>query len=108
MKIQSAIEKKISDSLHPVHLEVLNESSSHNVPPGSESHFKITIVSSEFDGKPLISRHRMINQLLTAELAGAVHALSMHTYTPDEWHEKNQQTRSSPPCLGGAKRQQEM
>lgn len=50
----------------------------------------------------------MINQLLSAELAGEVHALSMHTYTPDEWHEKNQQTRSSPPCLGGAKRQQEI
>jgi len=106
MKIQTAIEEKITASLKPMHLDVVNESNNHNVPPGSESHFKITIVSNLFDGKILIARHRVINQLLAEELAGGVHALSMHTYTPEEWSDKNEQTRQSPPCLGGAKREQ--
>jgi len=106
MKIQTAIEDKISQALEPTYLEVLNESNNHNVPPGSESHFKITVVSTNFDGKMLIARHRVINQLLAEELAGSVHALSMHTYTPQEWSEKNEQTRQSPPCLGGDKREQ--
>ena len=106
MKVQTAIEEKLVASFAPEHLEVLNESNQHNVPPGSESHFKVTIVSEQFNGKMLVARHRMINQLLADELAGSIHALSMHTYTPAEWQDKNQQAPTSPPCLGGAKREQ--
>ena len=106
MKIQTAIEEKITASLNPTHLDVVNESNNHNVPPGSESHFKITVVSNLFDGKMLIARHRVINQLLADELSSGIHALSMHTYTPEEWSDKNGQARQSPPCLGGAKREQ--
>lgn len=107
MSIQSTIETKIKESLAPIHLEVLNESSQHNVPPGSESHFKVTVVSDEFDGKMLVARHRIINKLLADELSGSIHALAMHTFTPAEWLDKNQQAPKSPPCLGGAKREQE-
>jgi BolA protein len=106
MKIQTAIEEKINACLTPTYLEVLNESSNHNVPPGSESHFKVTVVSDEFDGKILIARHRIINKLLAEELTGAIHALSIHSFTPAEWANKNEQSRQSPPCLGGAKRKQ--
>lgn len=106
MKVQTAIEEKISASLAPTYLEVLNESNQHNVPPGSESHFKVTVVSEQFDSKMLIARHRILNQLLAEELAASIHALSMHTYTPEEWSDKNQQVPKSPPCLGGAKREQ--
>lgn len=103
MTIQADIEIKIQDALQPVFLEVANESHMHNVPPGSESHFKVTVVSSEFDGKMLVARHRILNELLKNELAGAVHALSLHTHTPAEWQEKNGEIRKSPPCLGGSK-----
>ncbi|MEM8843979.1 MAG: BolA/IbaG family iron-sulfur metabolism protein [Pseudomonadota bacterium] len=103
MKVQNTIEEKIKSSLAPDYIEVLNESNNHNVPPGSESHFKLTIVSDSFDGKMLVARHRMINSLLKEELEGPIHALSMHTYTSSEWQEKNQQSPKSPPCLGGAK-----
>tara|TARA_R110002096_G_C14596580_1_gene722391 strand:- start:970 stop:1287 length:318 start_codon:yes stop_codon:yes gene_type:complete len=103
MKIQTAIEEKISTALAPAYLEVLNESSNHNVPPGSESHFKLTVVSDKFDGKMLLARHRIINKLLEEELAGTIHALSIHSFTPSEWSEKNEKSRTSPPCLGGAR-----
>ena len=51
MTIQADIERKINDALQPVFLQVANESHMHNVPPGSESHFKVTVVSTEFDAK---------------------------------------------------------
>ncbi len=103
MTIQANIEEKITDALQPEYLEVANESHMHNVPPGSESHFKVTVVTAEFDGKMLVARHRMLNQLLKAELDGPVHALSLNTLTPAEWLEKNGEVRKSPPCLGGSK-----
>ena len=103
MTIQEDIERKIQVALQPVYLEVANESNMHNVPPGSESHFKVTVVSSEFNEKMLVARHRILNQLLKEELAGPVHALSLHTLTPDEWQEINGDIRKSPPCLGGSK-----
>lgn len=103
MKVQTNIEDKITQALQPEFLEVANESHMHNVPPGSESHFKVTVVSREFDNKMLVARHRLLNQLLKEELAGPVHALSLHTLTPAEWQEKNGEIRKSPPCLGGSK-----
>jgi len=101
MTIQANIESKITDTLQPEYLEVANESHMHNVPAGSESHFKVTVVTSEFDGKMLVARHRILNQLLKEELEGPVHALSLNTLTPQEWQEKNGEVRKSPPCLGG-------
>ena len=103
MKVQTEIERKITDALQPEFLEVANESHMHNVPPNSESHFKVTVVSEEFKDKMLVARHRIMNQLLKNELAGEVHALSLHTLTPEEWQEKNGETRQSPPCHGGGK-----
>jgi len=102
MKIQNTIEAKITDALQPDFLEVANESHMHNVPPGSESHFKVTVVTAEFDDKMLVARHRLLNQLLKDELQGPVHALSLHTLTPTEWQEKHGEIRKSPPCLGGS------
>jgi len=107
MTIQADIEKKITDALAPEYLEVLNESHTHNVPPGSESHFKVTVVSSEFENKMLVARHRTLNTLLKQELDGEVHALSLNTLTPEEWAEKNGEVRKSPPCLGGKAKQQD-
>lgn len=103
MTIQTVIERKIRDTLQPVFLEVANESHMHNVPAGAESHFKVTVVSDRFEDKTLVARHRELNQLLKEELAGPIHALSLHTLTPAEWQEKNGATRKSPPCLGGSK-----
>ena len=105
MTIQTDIEKKINQALNPEYLEVLNESHMHNVPKGSESHFKVTVVTKEFENKMLVARHRMLNQLLKVELAGEVHALSLNTLTPEEWLEKNGEIRKSPPCLGGKSKQ---
>ena len=103
MTMQETIRSKIQQRLDPLHLEVANESHMHNVPEGSESHFKVTVISDSFTGKKLIARHRLINEILADELKTQIHALALHTLTPDEWFEKGGRVRASPECLGGAK-----
>ena len=101
MSVQTAIEHKLSEGLELDHLEVVNESQNHNVPANSETHFKVTLVSADFEGQKLIDRHRAVNQLLSAELAGPVHALAIHTLTAPEWRSRHGAVPMSPPCLGG-------
>lgn len=103
MKIATEINDIVVTALSPVRLDVVNESHMHNVPKGSESHFKLVIVSDEFDGKSLVARHRVVNKLLSDQLAGPIHALSMHTYTPAEWEARGGQVPESPPCQGGSR-----
>ena len=102
MQIKNTIEKKLSEALGLLHMEVVNESQNHNVPPNSETHFKVTLVSQEFNGLGLVKRHQKIYGLLKEELAGSVHALALHTYTEQEWLERHGSTPMSPPCLGGS------
>ena len=102
MTVQTTIEEKLA-TLDPLHLVVENESGNHNVPKGSESHFKVTIVCLAFEGLRQLDRHRMINKLLRDELNGPVHALALHTYTQQDWASRFGETPMSPPCLGGSK-----
>ena len=101
--VQQTIESKIRMSLSPTHIQVLNESHMHSVPAGSETHFKLVIVSDEFEGKPLVRRHQLVNGILAKELKENIHALSMNTLTAVEWQRRGGQTSDSPPCLGGSK-----
>lgn len=102
MSIQTTIENKLADGINALHLEVINESDNHNVPAGSESHFKVVLVSNDFEGQNLIARHRSINKILEEELKNKIHALALHTYTESEWRERNGDAPMSPPCLGGS------
>ncbi|XP_017883768.1 bolA-like protein DDB_G0274169 isoform X3 [Ceratina calcarata] len=98
--IENSMKKKLEESLNPLVLQIINESYMHNVPSGSETHFKIVVVSELFEDKSLIKRHRMINQLLESELQNGVHALSIIAKTPGQWTE-NKGIESSPKCRGG-------
>lgn len=103
MSVQQRIEARLGESFHPLHCEVVNESHMHNVPPDSESHFKVTVVSEAFAGQRLLARHRAVNAALADELGGLVHALALHTLTPEEWFARAGAVPTSPPCLGGSK-----
>ena len=102
MSMKRIIEEKLTTRFEPDWLEVLDESTNHNVPRGAESHFRVTVVSDGFGDQKLLARHRAINATLADELAGQVHALAIHAYTPEEWQARNG-TPESPPCLGGGK-----
>ncbi len=105
MSTASTIHDILVDALAPARLDVIDESHRHNVPDGAESHFKLVIVSDAFDGEGLVARHRRVNRLLAEQLAGSVHALGLHTHTPDEWRERGESVPASPPCRGGAARE---
>jgi len=102
MNVQETISSKLKATFEPSHLEVINESSNHNVPEGSESHFKVVIVSDKFNGQMLIKRHMAVNECLKDELQNKIHALSIHTFTLEEWAKK-EKVSDSPPCLSGSK-----
>jgi BolA family transcriptional regulator, general stress-responsive regulator len=88
MQVKALIAEKLSAAFAPQSLNVEDESHRHEGHaghrPGGESHFKVHIVSEAFRGKSRIERHRMINQILSAELAGGVHALAIHANAPGE------------------------
>lgn len=52
--VEQSIRTKLTANLNPKHLDIINESFMHNVPAGSETHFKVVVVSDKFDGLPLI------------------------------------------------------
>ena len=104
MTTQAIIEEKLLSAFSPLYLDVINESNNHNVPPGSESHFKVIIVANSFEDERLIKRHRSVNKILALELAEKIHALALHTYTEKEWQDYYaENTPLSPNCLGGGK-----
>jgi len=101
LNIATEINDIVVQDLAPIRLDVINESHMHNVPVNSETHFKLVIVSDSFDGQSLINRHRTVNKLLASQLNNGVHALSMHTYTSEEWQARGGDVPTSPPCMGG-------
>lgn len=74
----------------------------HNVPRGSETHFKVVIVSSQFEGQALVARHRLVYEALGEEMRAGVHALAITSKSPSEW-EASPVALKSPPCMGGSK-----
>lgn len=106
MSVKSVIEARVQEAFAPVHCEVHNESHMHSVPPDSETHFKLVLVSESFEGQRKVARHRAVYSLLQDQLDAGVHALALHTYTAQEWQEKNNQSPASPNCMGGSKADQ--
>lgn len=102
--VEKIIREKLSSILMPPYLELQNESPQHGLPASAEKHFRLVVVSENFDGLGRIDRHRRVNEILATELQTLVHALSIQAFTPAEWQARGGQTHASPDCLGGGKR----
>lgn len=102
--MQQQIDARLREGFEITHLAIINESHDHNVPAGSETHFKVVIVSPAFEGLSLVRRHQAVYAQLQAQLAGGVHALALHTYTGAEWAAR-EAVPDSPACRGGSKQQ---
>lgn len=48
-------------------------------------HFEALVIASEFAGLRPLQRHRRVYETLGDKLGGEIHALSLKTYTPEEW-----------------------
>ena len=101
-EMENRIQNKLSQCFNPSHLDITNESYMHSVPQGSESHFKVVLVTNSFAHKRQVQRHQAVYACLADELKNGVHALALHTFSPDEWREKGA-VPASPQCLGGSK-----
>lgn len=85
--------------LQPEYLQVLDESHMHS--RGLETHYKAVIVSEQFAGLNAVKRHQKAYAAM-GELMQQIHALALHTYTPQEWQEQGV-APASPVCAGGHK-----
>lgn len=88
MSTKDVITQKLTNAFAPESLRVEDESHQHEGHaghrPGGETHFRVYIVSEAFRGKTRIARHRLVNDILSAELSGRVHALAIHAAAPGE------------------------
>ena len=55
---------------------------------GDGAHFEAVVVSAEFAGKSRVQRHQRVYQTLGDRMRAEIHALSMKTFTPQEWQEQ--------------------
>jgi BolA protein len=88
MNLETRMREKLMVGLRPSRLDLVNESHLHaghrNSPGTDESHFRVLIVSDAFTGKSRVERHRAVNDLLSDELKGGVHALAIKACAPGE------------------------
>jgi BolA protein len=88
MSVESSMREKLVAAFAPARLEVINESHLHaghrNSPGTGESHFRVLIISEAFAGTSRLARHRLVNEVLAAELKGKIHALALDLYAPGE------------------------
>ena len=84
----AAIRERLERALKPIRLDIIDESHLHAghsaEARAGESHFRVLVVSAEFAGKSRLARHRLVNELLSDQLATKVHALAIHAYAPGE------------------------
>ena len=91
----SILQDRINTGLAPTVLEIEDESHLHEdhqhgaklVEARGGGHFSAVIVSAEFEGLPLVQRHRLVYTAVGDLMGGKVHALSMKTLTPEEWEQ---------------------
>ena len=88
MNVKHRMMAKLEAGLAPTTIEIEDESHLHaghvGAREGGETHYRIKVASASFSGKGRVERHRMVYALLAEEIAGGVHALALHTKTPDE------------------------
>lgn len=93
MRVAHIIDQKLTEALSPTMLEIIDDSHKHSghagARPEGESHFSVTIVSEDFEGKSRVQRQRMVYRALSKEMTEDIHALSLHTFAPSEERSSN-------------------
>lgn len=86
MNISALIRERLAP-LRPISLDIVDDSARHVGHAGTREHggghYKVTIVSQTFAGKPLIERHRMVYNALSDLIPHNIHALKIAAHVPD-------------------------
>lgn len=87
MSAEAEIRRRLA-ALAPLRLELADESAAHaghaGAAPGGETHWRLTIVSAAFAGRPAAERHRMVYRALGDLMQRPIHALSVTARAPGE------------------------
>ena len=85
------MEKLLQAALQPTVLKINDFSAAHagHSQAKGGGHFEVLLVSSLFQGKNPVQRHRLVYEALGDLMKEAVHALSLQLFTPQEFEEKN-------------------
>jgi acid stress-induced BolA-like protein IbaG/YrbA len=78
MVTPESIRKNIEEGMAVTHLSV----------DGDGRHFEAVVVSEEFSGMSRVQRHQRVFQTLGDRMREEIHALSIKTFTPQEWQER--------------------
>jgi len=100
MILQTQIEGKLQIAFSIAHLQLENESHMHSG-NNPESHFKLTLVTNDFEGMGKVKRHQAVYKALAEEMP-QFHALALHTFSEAEW-QASDGVAASPQCAGGSK-----
>jgi BolA family transcriptional regulator, general stress-responsive regulator len=86
MTVADRITRKLTDAFRPDALKVVDESHLHKGHAGhrpeGESHFRVKITAEAFRGKSRVEAHRMIYDVVKAEIAEGLHALAIEAKAP--------------------------
>ncbi|XP_060112625.1 bolA-like protein 2 [Heteronotia binoei] len=74
-----SLRERLLQGLEAEHVEVED-----TTPGRCATSFKVLVVSPQFQGKPLLQRHRLVNEVLAEELKH-IHAFEQRTLTPEQW-----------------------
>ncbi|GAA0783674.1 BolA family protein [Marinobacterium sediminicola] len=102
MSVAEQLENLLQAGLNIQHIQLENESHMHSG-PATESHFKLVLVSADFEGRRLVQRHQQVYGLVAELMQNPIHALALHLHTPEEWVARNGEVPLSPTCKGGSK-----
>jgi BolA family transcriptional regulator, general stress-responsive regulator len=86
MDVAATIRQRLA-ALEPTAVELVDESGrhvGHEGAKGGGGHYRLTIVSARFAGKPVRERHRMVYGALGELMGREVHALAIAARAPDE------------------------
>lgn len=98
MSMQQQIEDAIQQAFSVWIMDIKNESNMH-AGPATESHYKLVLVSDDFENISRVKRHQMVYKTLAKQMA-QIHALALHTYTLAEWKQQGGAVPDSPLCAG--------
>ncbi|SIQ72626.1 BolA protein [Rhizobium sp. RU33A] len=89
MSVKSRIETRLTEAFSPERLVVIDESQHHaghqpDITGTGETHMRVRIVASAFDGMTRLARHRAVTDLLKPELDAGLHALAIEPAAPGE------------------------
>lgn len=102
MNVAEQLENRVRQGLQVDSLKIENESHMHSG-PATESHFKLALVSPDFEGLAKVRRHQKVYALVAELMHNPIHALALHLYTPAEWQAQEGRIPASPTCRGGGK-----